>query len=627
MAKLALRGLPLIAGWLSIAFAPTIHAIDGLKAWQARLLAACAVGILVLGVLFGISGQQPGSPLLRLERALGLLWPPALPLVSLVVLPYELRFVALAMSALLAVVFVGRDTCAQLVDSRAWRWALMGFAACAALAFIAIGRALPGSYDNDAAYYFGMARHLVLTHRWEEPLVWQFLTRAPQLTHAPFDYWHGFSALSLVPAMAVFGPTHLVAGTVMGVVSGASVLLFAYLISCAAPLESPVVQLLALLLFIWSPAVVTYRFDVDTVGFVHLWLLAALVALAKRRLAWAAAFACFTFLWRAESITLTILLSSSALYLALVEPRCKAQLSRVLLVLATLALSYVGYHWFVFGTPAPPGALVASNLSDGLAPYYWQSQTATLPLSQRFTPEYIAGRVQVAGDTLSQAGFFPYQALWFGCALLAAKQIGSRRRGLDAISRCLLFVGAAVIALTNPAVFASWRSLHTLLPVLVLAGAYGAESLLSALSGLIERATHSPLLARGCTACISACTALGLFHPLDLSVVHPAEPAFVKELAALEATFAGEPVMTARSWFVLAYTNAPAVGLPFNGEQAIESVLRRYAVKWLVIVNGENTLGSASVTNELRSGARSQIGSIHLTIRQQCSFITLFHVD
>ena len=55
-----------------------------------------------------------------------------------------------------------------------------------------------------------------------------------------------------------------------------------------------------------------------------------------------------------------------------------------------------------------------------------------------------------------------------------------------------------------------------------------------------------PLLARGCTACISACTALGLFHPLDLSVVHPPEPAFVKELAALEATFAGEPVMTAK---------------------------------------------------------------------------------
>src|SRR6188768_1158371 len=239
----------------------------------------------------------------------------------------------------------------------------------------------------------------------------------------------------------------------------------------------------------------------------------------------------------------------------------------------------------------------------------------------------MAGRVQVAGDTLSQAGFFPYQALWFGCALLAAKRIGSRRRGLDAISRCVLFVGAAVVALTNPAVFATWRSLHTLLPVLVLAGAYGAESLLSALSGLVERATHSPGFARQCLASISACTALGLFHPLDLSVVHPAPPPFIKELAELDSTFAGEPVMTARSWFVLAYTSAPAVGLPFNGEQAIEGVLLRYAVKWLVVVNGENTLGSASVTSELLSGARSQIGSVHLTLRQRCSFITLFHVD
>ncbi len=626
-AGLALRGLPVIAAWLSISCAPKILAIDGLEAWQARLLGTCASGSLVLGLLFGFAKQQTGTRLGRLDRALGILWPPALPLVGLVFFPYELRLVAVAISGLLAARFTPRGACTQLVDSRPWRLALLAFAAFGALTFIAIGRELPGSDNNDGAYYFGMARHLVLTHRWDEPLVWQFLTQPPRLTHAPFDYWHGWTALSLVPAMAVFGPSQLVAGTVMGVVSGTSLVLFAYLISSAAPLENPALQVLALLLFMWSPAVVPYRFDVDTIAFVHLWLLASLIALAKRRLGWAAAFACCSFLWRAETIMLTALLSGAAVYLGLVEPHAKRQLTRIFLVLAGFALSYVAYHWYVFGTPGPPGALIGSRLVDGLAPYYWQHKTDTMPLGQRLTPEYIAGRVQVATDTLGRANFFPYHSLWFGCALLAAKRIGSRRRAVDAISRCLLFAGAAAVTLASPAVFAYWRSLHTLLPVLVLGGAYGAESLLNALSRLVDRSLKNPRFSRMCVACVSGCAALALLHPLDLTAVHPPQPGFAKEVAALGPTFGGEPVMTARSWFVLAYTHAPAVGLPFNGEQAIASVLRQYAVKWLLIINGEDTLGSAKITNELRSGARSQIDGIRLTLRQQSSTITLFRIE
>jgi len=626
-AGLGLRGLPLLLGGLSISFAPKLQALDGLEGWQVRLLGLCAVATLVLGLLFGFASRQTGSSELRFGHALRILWPPALPLVGLVCLPHEWRFIAIAVSAVLAVRSVPRGACGQLVDTWAWRGALLGFAAWGAVAFIAIGRALPGSNDNDAAYYFGMARHLVLTHRWDEPLVWQFLTRTPHIAHAPFDYWHGLTALSLVPAMAVFGPTASVAGTVMGVVSGASLLLFAYLISCAAPLENPALQVLALLLFMWSPAVVPYRFDVETIPFVHVWILASVIALAKRRLGWAAAFACFSFLWRAETIPLTILLCGAAAYFALIGRSAKRDLIRVSLVVAALAFSYVTYHWCLFGTPGPPGALLASNLIDGMAGYNWQDKPAAWAFARRFSSEYIAGRVQVAADTLEQANFFPYHSLWLGCALLAAKAVGSRRRGVDAVARCLLFAGAAAVALASPAVFASWRSLHTLLPVFVLAGAYGAENVLNGLSSFIECTTRSLRLSRMCLACCTGGIALALIHPLNLSAVHPAEHAFAKELAALDSTFAGEPVMTAHSWFALAYTSAPAVGLPLNGEQAIAGVLRHYGVKWLFIVNDEDTVGSPSLTSELRSSARAQIDGVQLSLRQRTNVSALFHVD
>lgn len=616
----------LLGAWLAVSFAIPMGPIGQLAVGQVRVLVCIAMGCLSLGLLSGIADQAQGSLPRRIQAGAESLFPPALPLLLLPICPASWRFLPAILSTLLAFCYAPRGAFARLGQRREWQLGLIGFAACLAIGCFAVGRSLAGSANNDAAYYFGMARHLVLTHRWDEPLVWQFLSQKPSISHWPFDYWHGCSALFLVPFMFVFGPTHLVAGSVMGALAGLAVLLFAYLIGVAAPLRNAGLQLLSVVLFAFSPAMQYYRYDVDTVAFVQLWLILSLIALSRRRLALASSLACLCFLFRADCFTLTVLLCAGAAYLAVREASPRRALLAVAAPAACFAALYVGYHWLAFGTPGPPAALLAAKLRDGIAPYYVQDHYDTWSLLDRFSPQYIAGRVSVALDSLQHVEFFPLYPLWLGGALIGAQPITSLRRGVDSIARCALFFGAALIALASPAVFASWRSMHPLLPVFVLAGGYGFDTLLEALPGW-ARGILNVEARRLLLGLCSLWLVLALLHPLELHLESPPEPAFAKELAALDSTFAGQPVMSARSWYVLAYTSAPAVALPFNGEQAISATLRRYSIQWLLIVNGEDTLGSAELVTALTSGRRSDIGGIPLALVRHSDAISLFRVQ
>ena len=614
------------AAWLGVSFAVPLKYVAGLSPTQVRGLELSAFALLLVGLLLGLARNASDPLASRLASGLERVWFAGLPLALLPACSELERVIPPLVSVLLSVRFVPAGSFSRLPSSRAWQRALLGFASCFVVAFFAVGRTSPGSNDNDAAYYFGVARHMVRTHHWQEPIVWQFLTHASALTHAPFDYWHGFVALVLVPVMALFGCTHLVAGSVMGLVSGGSVVLFAYLIVVAAPLRNAGLQVLAIVLFACSPAMSVYRFAVETVPFVHVWVLASLIALARRRLAWATAFACCTFLSRADAATLSALLCAAAAYFALGSAAPVRALTRVSATAAAFASVYVGYHWLVFRSLGPPGAMLAPRLVDGTSLYYWLDRPATWTLAQRIAPQFVADRVMVALDTLQRVNFFPYYPVWLGCCLISALPASSPRQGLDGVCRCVLFAGAAGVALASPAVFASWRSLHTLLPVFVAAGAYGADRGLDALGRCVAQLTGRFRLSQLSMSLVTLWLALGLLRPLQLTAEPPPAPAFAQDFAALEGKLAGEPVMSNSSWFVLAYTRAPSVQLPFNGEPAMGAVLRRYGVKWLLIVNGENTLGSADIVNAVLTGSRTDVDGVHLTLSQRTAATTLFRV-
>jgi hypothetical protein len=53
-----------------------------------------------------------------------------------------------------------------------WSRAMLVTAICLCIAYVVVGTTTTGSTDNDPAYYYGVARHIILSRRYEEPIVW-----------------------------------------------------------------------------------------------------------------------------------------------------------------------------------------------------------------------------------------------------------------------------------------------------------------------------------------------------------------------------------------------------------------------------------------------------------------------
>src|SRR5712692_3957164 len=142
------------------------------------------------------------------------------------------------------------DDCTRLLARQApqrrmgtmWRRFLLVITLCLCAHYLAVGWVAVGNLDNDAAYYYGVARHIATTGRYEEPIIWQYLNPPATLIHRPFDYWQGLTALLLVPWLALFGATHHVALVTMAVISGLGLLAFYYLTVFALPLRHAWVQ-------------------------------------------------------------------------------------------------------------------------------------------------------------------------------------------------------------------------------------------------------------------------------------------------------------------------------------------------------------------------------------------------
>ena len=194
-----------------------------------------------------------------------------------------------------------------------WQLALLGVVAAATTAYLIAAVRVTVITTNDGAYYYGVARHIATTGRFEEPIVWHFLNPPDTIVHVPFDYWGPMTSLLLLPSLALFGAAPTTAFLTMAVFSAATLLAFWYFVCIALPLRYYTTQLLALLLFAFSPALDRFRFQPESTVIAQLFLLVALVAFCQRRLAVAVLGGFGILLTRADGAVLFTLIGAAAL--------------------------------------------------------------------------------------------------------------------------------------------------------------------------------------------------------------------------------------------------------------------------------------------------------------------------
>ncbi|HVU01253.1 MAG TPA: hypothetical protein VHE30_05860 [Polyangiaceae bacterium] len=571
-------------------------------------------GRFVLAVLLtalGLGGfvaahAEPGAA--RLRRGARSAWPvlAVVALFPIVAVPFPSRGAEIAAAlACLAALLHARRRGTPLSASRAFSLVTLSLALFVVSTYLAVGTTVTGSTNNDAAYYYGVARHIATTLRYEEPIVWQFLYHPKAVVHRPFDYWHGLASLTFVPVFRVFGSGPRVVGTFMALVSSSGVLLCWYVASIGAPLRSAWLQAMAVLLFSFSPALLGYRFDAETVPFAQAALLASLAAFSRKRANLALSFAFLAFFFRADTLS-SLAIIALAVFSRELRRGVRAGVP-ALLTAGTFAAGYVGFHFLIFGTPTPPAASRAPFVTDGLELYRFRvAPPPRVALEQVVATSYLDGRALAAVETFARENFMAHPLLWLalGTALLFRPRTDHATARLAA---ALTVAGAFATSWTTTPVFASWRTLHPLLPAFVLAGSYGADALLAGL-----RPPRCRLRASAPVGAAFAAFMLFTTRPyeravpesLDAVLVRRAAPALPKE----------GTVMAAHPWFVLAGTGLPSITVPMNGEDAMERAIATYDVRSLLLVNAEGCAEqSRAVCADIISGKRTRLGHYQLT--------------
>ncbi len=497
--------------------------------------------------------------------------------------------------------------------------AVLGLTLAACALYVGLGARAGGNHDNDGAYYYGVARHMVLARRFEEPLVWHFLAPPASLLHPPFDYWGSLTSLLLVPALAVFGATHHVAAAAMTVLSILTLLALARLVAADLGLGRPLVACAAALIFAFSPWMRFARFDTESLVPFQLCLLGALIARASGRLALAAVLAFGMVLARAEGVVLCGLLWA-ALALAARRGRDRRAMRGLAIAMGASVAGYVLWQLAAFGTPLPPG-LWAARAVRRYADLYAYAPAGTpgpaLPFDAPDTvPRAIAAVKKIGWVPL------PLQSLWLALSLVPPAGAAIRRwvpslrpretppSEMPALVSLLLLLGIPLLLAATPAAtFNAERSLATFTPLAVLAGAAGADEVLGLVVRLIRRwpAAGHALAGAAAAALLCAAAATVAVYPLDIAPE-------VDEFARIDALLNGEPTASNYPWQVAANTRSPAVSLPGNGEAAMEAVLRRYGVRWVVLLlpSPGADLPSRVALARLLAGKATAIGGVHL---------------
>lgn len=481
--------------------------------------------------------------------------------------------------------------------------------------YVASGAQVREITQNDGAYYFGVARHMALTGRFEEPIVWHFLHPPDALTHPPFDYWGCLTSLLLVPSLWLFGATPSTAFLTMSLLSAVALLAFWHLVCVALPLRHAIAQGLALGLFAFSPLMVEYRFQPESIAVAQLAIILAVIALARRRYVLAVLAAFAILLSRGDGLILFLLVGGAALLAAWRERAAAPR--RVAAVLASLlscGALYVGWSWASFGTPTPPAPRALPFLAS-----YWEVFDYGVAHSHgwrdvltRFEWPYIAERIALVRLWAPLLLFTPHPLLWFALVALPGLRLFRGRPFVESVIWTMAVGGfLGVIWISGPGFYVG-RTPATFTPLVILAGALGVDVVLSRLAVWAGEQTWR-----------RAATALGigglcLYFVLALPppgvTAAAARPRWQPIVTRLAPQLRSQPTASNLPWYVLAYTDSPTVSIPHNGEAAIEAVFRRYGIRWVVLfpsqIGGEGE--SRPLLQALANGARSSVGGLQL---------------
>jgi hypothetical protein len=494
----------------------------------------------------------------------------------------------------------------------AWRAALLVGVLCVSVLYVALGARAHGNWDNDGAYYFGVAKHIATTHRFEEPLVWHFLRPPGAIVHRPFDYWGGLTSLLLVPPLMVFGATYHVAAISMAVLSSASLVLFWRLLCFEIRLREPLLEALALVVFAFTPWLPVARLDTESIVPFQVLLLSALVLYARDRLGWCVIVSFALVLDRTEGILLCTLLWVACAQRAASLPSYAGHRARVRLVLmgATCVGAFCAYHFVVFGVPFPPGVRAVGSLARYSDLYAYGERRGAPGLLARLWAEPFGATVERTVTAVRAVKLVARQDFWMMLALVPGAGFFRRRPRIESVVWVLFFGGAlALVMISPPATFSvgAQRSLANLAPLAAICGAVGMDEILVRAGRVFRRHAVASAIVVG--------AALVMVSPLD--VYQPdARPAADEDFATLSPVLSGEPVASDNPWQIVAMTGSPAVSIPENGEGAMEEVFRRYDVRWVVLGPNHAWMHeSKPVLDELLAGRRARIGRFSL-VRQ-----------
>lgn len=521
----------------------------------------------------------------------------------------------------------------------AWEIGLLVLTLMVGALYLQIAAAGRGNLQNDSAYYFGVARHMARTGRFEEPIVWHFLHPPDTVAHAPFDYWGGLTSLVLVPFLRLFGATQQVAFLVMAGVSALSLVAFWHLVCVARAVRSAPAQVVALVAFAFAPVGAAFRFDTESLPLFHLLLILSLIGLFTRRPLLAAVPGCLLFWTRADGL----LVGTALVIVTILLLRDRRRRLFAIGAFTGLAALFAARNYLAFGTITPPGASAAPWVSDQLDLYSLHAPKPDIPraLRARLHLAYLADRWGAVRHAVATEGLVPAQTLFpfllMASLVRAASNRFSRfaRRARDlhparaaseggparatstpplVVHALALVLPAAVVWLSGPQLH-SWRTLSAFLPLFVLSMATGLADLLELLAfPRWSRRLHRLVPLVPATAALAF--AYALFS--ETFVYGPRMPAAMlgreRALRKLDERLAGDTLLATEPWYAMAQTRSPVVSIPEDGEQALIEAIDRWDARWIVIVYDYHYMRRTTrVLEQIERGERDRLGPYVVT--------------
>lgn len=321
------------------------------------------------------------------------------------------------------------------------------------------------------------------------------------------------------------------------------------------------------------------------------------------------------------------LVVASACLVGLIKDR--NALRAVLLLSAGLVSVYLARNLLAWGTVMPPGASRAPFLRSymDLYAYGLDHPTLTSATERILEPKYIIDRFTVGARALLEGAFVPGRIVWYPLGVAGGLTWLRRRRWFEMVVWLLAFPTVGALTWAAGTVFAPYRTLHTLLPVIVLAGGYTLDHV-STCTATWARSGKAGAWRSTLTTSLTFSVCALLIHSTSLySARLSPRVEMERTLASLDALLGGAPVASTRPWFVLADTSSPVVHLPENGEAAIEAVFEKYEIQWLLVQDRYGMFrGSRFVVEELMSGRRTTIGKFRITREASGPGVTVFRV-